>query len=335
MLLHDYIPGLQFGAKILPSEIVGGGLGFTGNCWYVKPSSGSDSNSGDQPTTAFKTLAKALSAATANNGDVVYLLAESNTATSTFDFQSVALDWNKDGVHLIGVSAAPQLGSRAGIRNATTATTIEDLFTVSANNCLIANLEIFMGDVTTSTATSPRAMVVSGMRNRIVNCQISGNGSSDLTMDTAGARSLAVTGPENTFQHCYIGLDTVLRVTSLAEMEITANAKRCVFEDCIVNSYTSLTTFKAILMTSGSSAHSATFLKNCMLCAETNRTSAVTPTGAILFTMAGNVFMMGGGVFGYVDVSTLDNAAIFLLAIHGYAGTAGAELVGIAQGVDA
>ena len=90
------------------------------------------------------------------------------------------------------------------------------------------------------------------------------------------------------------------------------------FEDCIVNSYTSLSTFKAFLInTSGSSAHSLTVLKDCMLIAEQNRTSTVAPTGAIIFGYAGNVCMLGGGVFGYADVSTLDDANILVSAFGG------------------
>src|SRR3970040_754976 len=89
-----------------------GALPFTGQAWFVKPNTGSDSYSGKKPNRAFATLAAALAAATADNGDVVYFIAESNTAASTTDYQSEALDWNKDGVHLIGVNAAPAIGQR-------------------------------------------------------------------------------------------------------------------------------------------------------------------------------------------------------------------------------
>jgi hypothetical protein len=290
--------------------------GFTGSKhFHVKPRTGSDGNNGLSPRRALKTLARAKALVTANSGDCVFLHYESNTAASTTDYQSVALDWNKDGVHLIGVGAGVIMGQRARIGQTSTVKTIEDLFTVSANNCYIANLEIFQG-VATSTATAPRCMVVSGMRNVVENCQVSGIG--DTSMDAAGARSLAVTGAENIFKHCYIGLDTVIRGTALGEIEVRATGNRNVFEDCIVNSYTSLSTFKAFLInTSGSSAHSLTVLKDCMLIAEQNRTSTVAPTGAIIFGYAGNVCMLGGGVFGYADVSTLDDANILVSAFGG------------------
>jgi hypothetical protein len=280
-----------------------------GNVWHVKPYSGSDGNDGKSPQYAFKTLSKALAMATANQNDYVLLYSESNTAANTFDFLSASLDWNKDAVHLIGVTAAPLIGSRAGLRNATTAATIEDLFTVSADNCLIANIAIFHGDVT-STATSPRAMVVSGTRNRIENCQISGNGDTGGSMDTAGARSLAVTGAENTFSHCYIGLDTVIRGTQAAEVTI-GNIARTVFEDCYFNTYTSLSTFK---MVTYSAPDRFVLFKGGLINAVQNITSAVAPTGALAAATSvnGQIILANCPVFGFADVSTADDTKILV-----------------------
>ena len=315
----------SFGVPVLPL----GGMATQGNVWFVKPYSGSDGNSGKSPARAFKTLAQALSAATASQNDIVYLISESNTAASTFDYLSAALDWNKDMVHLIGVNAGPRIGSRAGLRNTTTVLTIEDLFTVSADNCLIANISIFQGDCTSSTATSPRAMVVSGERNMIVNCQISGNGSTDDSMDNAGARSLAVTGAENTFSNCYIGLDTVLRSTQTTEIYLTTGARN-IFENCIINSYTSLSTFKAV--TVGASDRFVLF-KDCIMNAVQNITSAVAPTGAIdSGSVNGSVLVMGGGVFGYADVTTADDTKTLVLTHPAVA--ANIIDMGVAKGTD-
>ena len=71
-----------------------------------------------------------------------------------------------------------------------------------------------------------------------------------------------------------------------------------------------------------------------MLCSETNRTGATAAqTGALLFAAAGNVFMLGGGAFGYVDVSTLDNANILMLSHFGL--STNTNFPGIAQGIAA
>jgi hypothetical protein len=306
-------------------------VGTAGKIIHCKPYTGTDNGNGSK-NSPVKTLVHALALATADKNDIVLLYEESNTAAYTTDYQSTALDWNKDGVHLIGVSNAPFIGHRARIGQTSTVKTITDLFTVSADNCLIAGLEIYQG-VASSTASYERAMVVSGMRNKIANCQISGIG--DTSMDDAGSCSLAVSGAENYFKDCYIGLDTVLRAGSgaLTEIDIVSGGTRNVFDKCIVNSYTSLTTWKAISVAAGS-YHTATWLRDCMLCSETNRTSTVTVTGAIIHSGAGNVFMLGGGVFGYAAVSTLDNSSIIALTYYGAVGSSGANKVGIAAGID-
>ena len=291
-----------------------GGFIATGKVYFVKPYSGSNSNRGNSPNSAYKTLAKALAVARADKGDVVYMVPESNTASLTSDYQASALNWNKDGVHLIGLGAGPRLGQRARIAELSTVKTIEDLFTVSADNCLIANIEVFQG-VASSTATAARAMVVSGQRNKIYNCQIAGNGDTGGSTDDAGARSLAVTGAENFFEKSVIGLDTVIRATQTTEMEVTG--ARNIFESCYVNSYTSLSTFKALTV---GAADRFVILKDCMLIATQGITSAVAPTGAIASgTVNGRVLILGGGVFGYADVTTADDTKVLMLTHSGLA----------------
>ncbi len=296
-----------------------------GNVFFVRPHSGSDGQDGRSPQTAFKTLATALGACTANQNDIVYMMAESNTAGNTTDYQSVALDWNKDSVHLIGINGGSFIGQRSRISNLSTATAIVNgMFIVSANNCMIQGLEIFQGQGGTNPTGASIAMKVSGQRNAVVNCQISGIGHSEL--DDATSRSLSVTGAENYFQKCYIGLDTTIRATATTEVEC-ANARN-IFEDCIIESYTSLSTFKAIT-TASSTVGRFVVLKNTMLCAIQNITSAVAPTGAIAHDQSGSVYMQGGGVFGYANVVTADNANVLVSAPAG-----GLVDMGLATGVD-
>ena len=295
-----------FGGGLMPSQ---------GKVIHVKPYHGLDGNDGLSRETAIKTLTKALSLATANQNDIVLIYAESNTAASTFDMMTVALDWNKDGVHIFGVCAEDFIGHRAGLRMATSTTTVTDMFTVSANNCLIVNIQIFQGDYTLASG-SPRALVVSGERNKFVNCQISGAGDLGGSMDVAGARSLAVTGAENLFRHCYIGLNTVIRGTMTTEVYLTTGARN-VFEDCMIDSYTSLSAFKAV--TVGASDRFVLF-KNCILNAVQNITSAVAPTGAIASgSVNGSVLLFNTGVFGYADVTTANDAKTLQLSMSGLA----------------
>ena len=212
----------------------------TGRAIFVRPYDGDDDKDGKTVAKAVKTLSAALALATVGNNDTVYLIAESNTASHTTAYQSVMLDWNKDGVHLVGVGAEPMIGSRARIGQLSTVVNIDTLFRVSANNCYIANIEFFQG-VASNTSTVPTCVEVRGQRNHFVNCQISGNGDTAASMDVAGARSLVINGGvENIFQHCYIGLDTVSRGTQAAEIELKANgslaATRNIFENCYISS---------------------------------------------------------------------------------------------------
>lgn len=290
-----------------------------GNVFFVKPGSGNDANDGKSPGSALKTLKQAKAMATANQNDIVYLMAESNTAASTTDYQSEALDWSKDGVHLIGIGAGPIIGQRARIAQTSTVKTIEDLFTVSADNCYIAGIEVFQG-VASSTATSPRAMVVSGQRNVIENCQISGMG--DTSMDTAGARSLAVIypGSENIFKHCYIGLDTTLRATNVIEVAITgtgvaARVARTIFEDCIFNTYSSTATGKMVACTY---TDRFVMFKNCTFICASGITSAVALTGVFSTSdINGKIIVQGSAAFGFGDWTTADDSTVLISSYNG------------------
>lgn len=321
-LLNYSTPAFQYqnGAEMA-------GASNQGNVFYVRPRTGSAGADGRSPQTAVKTLAAALALCTANQNDIVYLMAESNTAANTTDYQSVALDWNKDGVHLIGVNDGSFLGQRSRISNLSTATAIVGgLFILSANNCLIQGIEIFQGQGGTNPTGASIAMTVSGQRNSIVNCQISGIGHSEL--DDATSRSLSVTGAENYFKNCYIGLDTVIRATATTEVEC-ANARN-VFDGCHINSYTSLSTFKALTIATSVTGRYV-MLRDCLLSAITNITSAVAPTGAIIHgAVSGNTLMYGSAVSGYAATTTLDDAAIFINGAIG--GTAKA---GLATAADA
>jgi len=291
------------------NALTGLDMGLTqGKILFVRPGTGSDGNDGLSPKSALKTLVAAHNLATANQNDIVYLMFESNTASATTDYQTTALTWSKDNVHLIGVGAGPMLGQRARIAQLAASKTIVNLVTVSANNCLFANLEIFQG-VASSTALAPKALVVTGMRNRFVNCQISGNGDTARSMDVAGARSLYISGSENIFQHCYVGLETCLR-DGTAEYEIelvgtsTANVQRTIFEDCIVSSYTSADGFVPI-----SATYIGGFLimKNCIIHATQQKTSATKPAAAIKTTTPnGDFILMGTSVFGFDNVAAAD-----------------------------
>ena len=207
-----------------------------GNVWFVKPSSGSDGYRGKTPRYPVKTLTKAKALAIANQNDIIYMFAESDTAASTTDYQSTTLLWTKDAVHLKGVNAAPSLSqrSRIAILSTATAASVAPLMTVSANGCKFENIEIISA---LGAAGAVGNLLVSGQHNHFVNCHIAGTG--HATQDVAGNYSLKVTGQENLFEDCTIGLDTIARGAGgqTYEMYMSGGATRNIFRNCRIITY--------------------------------------------------------------------------------------------------
>ena len=241
-----------------PSLKVGGvpvstGIPIQGKYIFVKPYSGYDSNSGLNPQNAVKTLAQAQRLAVANQNDTVVMFAESNTGANTTDYQSALLDWNKDAVHLVGVNAGSFIGQRSRIAVNSAATAIAtELFRLSANNCLLSGLEVFAG---LAAATSMLGgMSITGMRNKVYNCQISGMGHADNVV--AGAYSLYLNGAsENLIEKCYIGLDTIPRATNTTSEILLANAAtRNMFLDSTIASQIGHATYSPYVYFNGATA---------------------------------------------------------------------------------
>lgn len=299
-----------------------------GNVFFVNPRTGNDNNPGTN-LAPFASLNAAFAATVGGQNDIVYLEAAGNTAANTTNYLTANLDWNKTMVHLLGVNGGPMIGQRSRISNLSTALAFANLFTVSGNGCLFANLEFFQGAGSNNPTAASTCVTVSGVRNRFYNCQISGIG--DTMLDDAGSNSLTVTGDENIFQHCYIGLDTVIRATSVTEVVISGTPARVIFEGCHFETYTSGSTFKMVSIATGVDR----FVKflDCEFVAVQNITSAVAPTGALgITTMNGQVLMKNPYVYGFAQIVTADNAYVQVL---GFNGLATGHLIGIAQGVDA
>jgi len=94
--LHNSIPGLRFGQKILTSEIAGFGGYVFGDVYYVDATNGSDVNPGTTSDKAFATVDAANDAMTTNNNDAVYLSGYASHALT--EMLTVA----KNRVHFIG-----------------------------------------------------------------------------------------------------------------------------------------------------------------------------------------------------------------------------------------
>ncbi len=226
--------GASYTQPISAPAFIGSPFPTQGKVWFVKPGTGqggSDGNNGKSPRKALKTLAKAQSLATANQNDVVYLMSGKNSSSGTTDYQSETLDWAKDGVHLIGVNSGSHMSQRSRIALISSYVTASNLFTLSANNCYIANIQTYEG---VSDANPTGCMKVTGDRNMFENCHLAGIGGD--ANDISGAYSLFVNGAEEVrFRNCHIGLNTVSAGTAAnSEILFDGAAKNILFEACTI-----------------------------------------------------------------------------------------------------
>jgi hypothetical protein len=190
-----------------------------GNQWFVNETTGGDSNSGSSAA-PFKTLDAALAAATANNGDVVFL---QGTAHRT-----APLNWNKNDVSLVGINA-PSNNGRARI-SVTGSSVFTPLVNVTANGCAFINFATFHGF---NDASAQICWAEAGGRNYYNRVQLLGGGDATAAAQ-AGMRSLTISSGENLFEDCTLGLDTITRATAAnATLEFLSGAPRNVLRRCL------------------------------------------------------------------------------------------------------
>ena len=231
MALTNFPDGISsFGVPV-------GGLFTNGKAFFVQPgtgTNGNDGNDGVSPSSPFASLTQAKSLATAGNNDVIYMIASSDTAANTTDYQTTSLLWSKDMVHLKGINSGALYSQRSRVANKSTATaaSVSPLVTWSANGCRCEGIEFFHG---LASASAIGCVLVSGERNVFRNCHFAGIG--DATMDVSTNYSLKVTGSENVFENCVIGLDTIQRTAASAELLLASGATRNVFRNCRIVTY--------------------------------------------------------------------------------------------------
>lgn len=197
--------------------------------YIVDPVNGVDTNSGLSFQQPLQTVAAAYAKCVADRHDVVLFL-----AGDTADNPTAAITWAKDHTHLIGLSGdLPGMGQRCRIVNHAD-NDLATLFTLSGNGCIIKNIQFYDGK---NSAADGACVLVSGSRNYFKNVFVAGM--ADATAlgpaTRAGSYSLKVSGSENYFEDCTIGVDTVAR--SAANSELIVSGVRNRFVHCDIRSY--------------------------------------------------------------------------------------------------
>lgn len=191
--------------------------------YAVDPANGAVGAPGNSFAGPLLSVDAALTKCTANRNDAV-LMVQGPTAYNP----AAAMAWNKNYTHLIGLSGdLPGMGQRCRIVG-TAGNDLAQIMTVSADGCIFKNLQFFQGG---DLATDLGAVLVSGNRNYFKNVFFAGGGHATPAAD-AGMYSLKVTGSENYFEDCTIGLDTIIRAAANAEAIISGarnHFRRCRF----------------------------------------------------------------------------------------------------------
>lgn len=195
-LVHNYVPALKWGAKILQSEILNGAVTTFGDVYYVDADNGVDTGKGDSVTNAFKTITYAMAAAKTNNNDVIVLSANSAHV------QTAMLSVTKNRLHFVGADlrgSAIGMGSRCKI-------TMDDTV-VAADIAVMNNTGVgntftnIKFDSGTTLAQSLYAVAEGGEYSVYEKCEIVKHS----LLTTTGAADLVANGDSTQYINCYIG----------------------------------------------------------------------------------------------------------------------------------
>lgn len=272
MLFHmggvPVLPGVPFG----PDSRV----------YFVAPyrttaNGASDGNNGLSPKRALKTLSAALSKCRADKNDTVVWICSGESAAETTDDQDASLAWDKDLVHLIGISRN-RYSQRCRLTQTSGATGVTPLLDVTASGCVFANFQAFLG----GDATNLVAVRNTGSHNYFENVHFAGMGSADLG-SAANATSLKLEGgSECVFKRCVIGLDTIERDgDSKGELWFDGGASRMIFEDCFFTTYLSADN-QTVTVEDGTAIDRTILFDRCLFFAKsTNKATAQTTVFSI------------------------------------------------------
>jgi len=249
-----------------------------GTWYFVDPVDGLAANDGLSPGSAFAGLKSAYDACTDLVGDGICVFSYGSDGTYTSSFLSAALAWSKSAITVVGISSGNQMFNRARVANTASVVNLASLITISGSNNRFENL-MFINEGTNAAAVGD--VIVSGHRNHFKNVHFAGAVGS-ASVATKYALKVAA-GEENTFEDCVIGSDTfahgnhadcdlwlygaVARTRfkrceflsyvsagtahAAVDLDTTTGGRGTVFEDCLFNAITSVTTPAAVFIQTG------------------------------------------------------------------------------------
>ncbi len=297
----------SYGSPVVPA----GYFGSTSKTFFVDGATGSNGNDGKTPKKALATVTKALSLCTDKAGDVIYLLNDGNTSGTSRDTATIA--WSLDNTHLIGVCAPTMLSQRARISPPTSATAVvTPQLTVSGNGNSFTNISLFEG---TAEAADSVCVSVTGDRNYFNNVAMMNMGDATGTSaaDRAGSAVLEVTGgEENTFDSCYIGLDTTARGAANANVRFGSAATRNTFRNCFFPMRADATSPLFIDAASANDIDRWAYFKDCMFHNAVNSSgTAILELASVSSTVNGTIIFDDCSVVGILELEADASTNVF------------------------
>lgn len=281
MFLRDYLPALRYGAQIFPSEIIGGGFTVFGNAWYVDPTNGSDSDIGDSPDRAFASISAAVSAATTNNHDVIFLTAyAAHTQTSM-------LTITKNRLHFVGCDLRSGFGMGARTRIVMGDSTVAADIALMQNTGIGNTFTNIKFDSSSTVAASLYGIAEGGEYSIYRGCEF--YKSTDL--NETGAAEILNNGDSAQWLNCTIGssanivADDKIRANML--LTATLSGKKCrdnIIDNCIFLSKAGGTEHVMIYGANATDVERLFYVKDTLF--YNNILSAATPAHAVGFGAA-------------------------------------------------
>lgn len=299
-----------------------------GRVVFVDPELGSDGNDGsaDNPkqTLTNSNGTGAYDVCVSGRGDIVVLKGGPTSSSTTGQTArlSSAFTWAKNNTHLVGIGAPTMVAQRSRIGWASTVTLSSvagPMFTISGSGCRFENVHWF-----DDAETNPVAVSVTGQRNYFANCHIAGMGDADGGDDAAATSLFLNGGDENTFVGCYIGLDTIARSTTNAEITLEGAATRNIFQGCFIASFADNAGHLFVKIDGSGDIDRFVWFKGCMFYNAVEST-ATTMTQAmdVHNTCGGMVILQDCALVGATDWAAADNGNVFISNAAPTAGTSG------------
>lgn len=276
----------SFGIPLIPGIPVP----FTGNYIWVNQGSSYPSVAGGNGTfeSPFNRIESAVEAARSGMNDVIMMIGTVRVAAT--------LAWNKDKLHLVGISAPTMRGKRARLTT-TGSTAFTPMVNVTGEGCYFGNFATFYGFADASAQT---LWLEAGDRNCYDLVEFLAFGD-DLAGAEANSRGVVISKAsgnkgEHTFRNCVFGTDTAVRTAANATLEIAAGSPRNYFYGCHFEAFLTGSGADAVHLLVGSGGiDREVWFENCHF------RSSTASGGSAAMTQAMSVHASAGGYVGVKD----------------------------------